>query len=56
MVADALSRLSMGNMSHVEKAKRNLLKDAYTFSRLGVQIKDSPIGGVFVHHNSEWLR
>ena len=40
-------------MSHVEEAKRNLVKDVHRLSHLGVWIEDSPIGCMVVHHNSE---
>ena len=53
VVADALSRLSIGSMFHMEEAKRNLVKKVHRLARLGIQIEDSPIGGIVVHHNSE---
>ena len=52
VVADALSRLSIGSVSHVEKSKMNLVKDIHILARLGVQIEDSRICGVVVFHNS----
>ena len=53
VVADILSLLSMGCVSHVEESKRNIVKDVHRLDHLGVQIEDSPIGGVVVRHNSE---
>ena len=35
MVADALSWLSMGSVSHVEEAKKYLLKDVHRLARMG---------------------
>ena len=59
MVADALDRLSMESVSRVEKSKRNVVRDVHRMTHLGVQIEDSPNGGVVVHHNLSrlwWLR
>ena len=53
MVADSLSRMTMGSMSHVEEIKKDLVKDVKRFSRMGVQLEDSPNCGFTVHHNSE---
>ena len=53
VVADSVIRLSMGSVSHVEEAKRNLVKDVHRLARLGVQLEDSSNGGFMVHHNSE---
>ena len=53
VVADALSCLSMGNVSHVEESKRNLVKNVHRLDLLGVWVENSPINGVVVHHNSE---
>ena len=40
-------------MSHVEEAKKDLVKDVHRLARLGVRLEDSPNGGFVVHHNSE---
>ena len=53
IVADALSRLSMGSVSHVEESKRNLVKVIHRLARLGVRIENSPNVGMVVHHNYE---
>ncbi|WMV49693.1 hypothetical protein MTR67_043078, partial [Solanum verrucosum] len=42
VVADALSRTSMGNVSHVEEVKKELARDIHRLARLGVRLKDSP--------------
>ena len=52
-VADALSQLSMGSVSHVDEFKRNLVTDVHRLARLEVWIEDSPNGGMVVHYNSE---
>ena len=36
VVANTLSRMSMGSVSHVEKEKKELVKDVHRFSLLGV--------------------
>ena len=36
MVADDLICIPIGSVSHVEEAKKNLVKDVYRFDRLGV--------------------
>ena len=53
MVADTLSCMSMGCVSHVEEDKKELVKDVHRLDRLGVRLEDSPIGGFMVHHNSD---
>ena len=52
VVADALSRMTMGSVSDVEEAKKDLVKDVHRLARLGVRLEDSPYGGM-VHHNFE---
>ncbi|KAH0712650.1 hypothetical protein KY289_008609 [Solanum tuberosum] len=46
VVADTLSRLSMGSTTHVEEEKRELVKDVHRLARLGVRLMDSTEGGV----------
>ena len=53
VVADSVIRLSMGSVSHVEEAKRNLVKDVHRLACLSVRFEGSPNGDVAVHHNSE---
>lgn len=48
VVADALSRLSMGSLTHVEKGKRELVKDIQRLASLGVCLLDSNDGEVMV--------
>ena len=38
VVADVLSRLFMGSVSHVEVERKELVKDVYKFVRLGVRL------------------
>ena len=53
VVADALSRMIISNVSHVEEAKKDLVKDVHRLARLGVRLKDSPNGCFMVNHNSK---
>ena len=53
VVADSLSRMTMVSVSHVDEAKKDLVKDVHRFPRLGVRLEDSPNGGFMVHHNFE---
>ena len=48
MVVDALSRLSLGSLSHVDVKKRGLVKDIYRLANLGVRLLDFENGGVIV--------
>jgi len=49
MVADALSRLSMGSLSHVEKGKRDMVKDIHQLAYLGVRLLDLKDSRVVTH-------
>ena len=53
VVADALSRMTMGSVSHIEEAKKDLVRDFHRLSRLGVRLEDSSDGGFMVHNNSK---
>ena len=53
VAADALSRMTMGSVSHVEEAKKDLLNDVHSLARLSVRVADSPNGCIMVHHNFE---
>ena len=53
VVADALSKLSMGSVSHVEDGKKELVRDVHRLAHLGVQLVDSNDGRVLVQKGSE---
>ncbi|WMV46834.1 hypothetical protein MTR67_040219 [Solanum verrucosum] len=53
VVADCLSRLSMGSTAHVEEERRELAKDVHRLARLGVRLMDSTEGGVVVMNGAE---
>ncbi|XP_069146010.1 uncharacterized protein [Solanum lycopersicum] len=53
VVVDAISGMTVGSVSHVEEAKKDLVKDVHRLARLGVILEDSSNVGFLVHHNSE---
>ncbi|PHT48058.1 hypothetical protein CQW23_12266 [Capsicum baccatum] len=48
VVADGLSRLSIGSLSHVDEDKRELIKDIHWMANLGIRLLDSKDGGIIV--------
>ncbi|KAH0689070.1 hypothetical protein KY289_016428 [Solanum tuberosum] len=46
VVADALNKLSMGSVAHVEEERRNLAKDVHRLARLGVCLMSISDSGV----------
>ncbi|WMV41162.1 hypothetical protein MTR67_034547 [Solanum verrucosum] len=53
VVADSLSRFSMGSVAHIDDDKKKLVRDVHKLARLGVQLFDSTKDGVMVHNGSE---
>ena len=53
VVADALSCMTMGSVSHLDEAKKDLAREVHRFARMGVRLEISPDGGAIVHHNCE---
>ena len=53
VVADALNHMTMGSMSHIDEAKKDLMKDVHRLAVLGVRLEDFSNGGFMVHHNCE---
>ena len=53
VVANALSRMSMGSTTQIEDEKKELAKEVHRLARLGVRLVDSTCGGVLVHPSSE---
>ena len=47
VVADALSHMTMGSVSNLDEAKKDLVRKVH---RLGVRLESSPNGGAIVHH------
>ena len=53
VVADALSCMTMGSVSHIDEVKKELAREVHRLARLGVRLECSPNGGAIVHHNSK---
>ncbi|KAH0711565.1 hypothetical protein KY289_007524 [Solanum tuberosum] len=53
VVADALSRLSMGSTTHIEEGKKELARDVHRLACLGVRFTDSAEGGITVTSRAE---
>ena len=49
VVADALSRMTMGCVCHLDKAKKDLAREVHTLGRLWVRLESAPDWGVVVH-------
>ena len=52
-MADALSRLSMGSVAHVEEKRKELVKDVHRLARLGVRLMSISESGVTVQNWAE---
>ncbi|WMV09635.1 hypothetical protein MTR67_003020, partial [Solanum verrucosum] len=53
VVVDALSRLSMGSVAHVEKERMELAKDVHRLALLGVRLMSISNGGVTLQNGSK---
>ncbi|XP_070042798.1 uncharacterized protein [Nicotiana tomentosiformis] len=53
VVADTLSRRSMGSLAHVEAEKRELPRELYQLACLGVWLVDSDDGGVVLQNTAK---
>ena len=53
VVADALSRLYMGSIAHVEEEKKELVEDVHGLARLGVCLMSISNNGVTVPNGAE---
>ena len=51
VVADALRCMTMGSVSHIDEAKKYLVRDVHRWARLGVRLEVSLGGGFMVHNN-----
>ena len=52
VVADALTRLSMGSASYVEEKRKELVKDVHRLARLGVLLMSISNSGVTVQNGA----
>ena len=53
MVVDALSHMTIGSVSYIDEAKKDLAKEVHRMARLVVSLEGYPNWGAIVHHNSE---
>ena len=53
VVADALSRVSMGSVAHVDEDKKELVKEVHRLARLSVKLLGTIDGGMLVQNGSE---
>ena len=53
VVVDAISRLSMGSVAHVEKERKELVKYVHSLARLGVHLMSISDSGVIVKNKAE---
>lgn len=53
VVADALSRLSMESVAHIEDEKKELVLDAHRLARLGIQLVDLTQCGFTINNGSK---
>ena len=53
VVANALSRMSMGITTHIEDGKKDCGNDIHRLARIGVRLAYSTSGGVSIHPSSE---
>ena len=49
----ALNHMTMGSVSHLDEAKKDLAREVHRLTRSGVRLESSPDWGAIVHHNSE---
>ena len=52
IVVDALNYMTMGSLSHIDEAKKDLEREVHRLSMLGVRLESAPDRGVIVHRNS----
>ena len=55
VLADDLSRLSMGSVAHVEEKRKELVKNVHRLSRLGVRPMSISDNGVTVQNGVEFF-
>ena len=53
MVLDALSHMTMGSVSHIDEAKKDVVNDFHRFARLSVRLENSPNGSIMVNYDSK---
>ena len=53
VVVYSLSLRTMGSVSPLDEAKKDLAREVHRLARLGVRLESPPDGGAIVHRNSE---
>ena len=53
VVADSLSRLSMGSVAHVDENRKELVKDVHRLARLGFRLMSISYSGVTIQDGAE---
>ena len=53
VVANGLSRVSMGSVAHIDEGKKELVKVVHSLARFGVKLLGSMDGGMLVQNGSE---
>ncbi len=53
IVANALSRLSMDSVSHIEDSKKKLAQEVHQLARLGIRLVDIEEGDIWVQSSLE---
>ncbi|PHT54216.1 Lignin-forming anionic peroxidase [Capsicum baccatum] len=53
VVAETLSRLSMGSISHIKDSKKTIAQEIHQLTKLGIRLVDSSEGGVCVQSSSD---
>ena len=53
VVENSLNRMTMGSVSHIDEAKKDLVRDLDRLGRLVVRLEDFSDSGFMVHNNSE---
>lgn len=53
VVANTLSRVSMGSMAHVESGNKEIVKEFHHFAYLGVRLNSLSDGGILVPNGME---
>ena len=56
VVADALSRMTMGSISHFDETKKDLAREVHRLARLGVRLESSLDGGAMFIITPDGLR
>ena len=56
VVVDALCRMTMGSVSHLDEAKKDLAREVHRLARLGVRLESSLDGGAMFIITPDGLR